>query len=738
MTARLSSMRVGVLAAALYLLFSQGCACEPTFPRMRLQKMEPVPSRFDRVKVPSDGVILDRSVAEDLFRLKPQCYLPTLTWNPAPANTFAAEDASEFRLVRLDVSEGLSPYHSERMGLFDRVIVRTRDGRYYYTPKLDSRYRNDIPEKYIPIERFELECPTGVVAKDGTISTKPIDPLEVACSGYVVTVSLPGSGLSRQVVVPPRLSDIDIVDFNAPHGLKGKDGTRGYNGAAGRRGHDGRPGASGASGRSYGESGMAGRSGTDGLDGGNGGAGARGADGERGEDGASALALSLTFQPLKSDFFENPLIHIVCENEEELRNVVVPWAHALEIQARGGNGGDGGKGGDGGDGGVGGRGGNGGAGGSGGSGMRGARGQPGRAGRDATRSSSGEDGGPGGRGGNGGNGGDGGDGGDAGNGGDGGDGGHGGRGGDGGHGGDGAAIIVAINGTGNFAEMVKTAVSYNVDGGIGGAGGEGGAPGKGGDGGLPGAPGSGGRGGSGGSGGPGGPGGPGGNSCSWIETVPMNFGTGVVPMPVACSNPGGNRGPNGPSGARGYNGNAGNPGRGGKRGREGQTGIAGPPGRDGFDGEPGTVIFTEDEVSGLQVACDLRLILVSDGTAVGKASANMKNGDLAMLADTLASELQEYVPLQGEAVAVANLRNRSENMLGKAISTELADKIAGSLIAGGWFDVKERIDLTAIIEEKDLENSDIVKNREVISQLSGVKYVVIGGVTVKGEDKPAQ
>ena len=66
---------------------------------------------------------------------------------------------------------------------------------------------------------------------------------------------------------------------------------------------------------------------------------------------------------------------------------------------------------------------------------------------------------------------------------------------------------------------------------------------------------------------------------------------------------------------------------------------------------------------------------------------------------------------------------------------DCCDKVQGALIDGGWFDVKERIDLRGVLSEQDLDAAGIVKNASVRDKLAGVKYIVIGGVTVT-ESRP--
>jgi hypothetical protein len=137
------------------------------------------------------------------------------------------------------------------------------------------------------------------------------------------------------------------------------------------------------------------------------------------------------------------------------------------------------------------------------------------------------------------------------------------------------------------------------------------------------------------------------------------------------------------------------------------------------------------------VSCDIRVIAVANGSGVASASGDAAPGRLAPLAKELAGKLKEGVADKGASVAVVTLRNRSGTPQGKVTSDELADKVQGALIDTGWFDVKERIDLRGVLSEADLDTAGIVKNENVRRQLAGVKYVVIGGVTVtEAEKKP--
>lgn len=130
------------------------------------------------------------------------------------------------------------------------------------------------------------------------------------------------------------------------------------------------------------------------------------------------------------------------------------------------------------------------------------------------------------------------------------------------------------------------------------------------------------------------------------------------------------------------------------------------------------------------VACDLRVIQVSDGSAPASAGGEASAEKMADLAKALSRKLKDGMMVKGESIAVVSLRNRCGSPKGKVTADELADKVSGALIDSGWFEVRERVDLRGIVGEKDLETAGIVANANVKDRLAGVKYIVIGGVTV--------
>ncbi len=133
------------------------------------------------------------------------------------------------------------------------------------------------------------------------------------------------------------------------------------------------------------------------------------------------------------------------------------------------------------------------------------------------------------------------------------------------------------------------------------------------------------------------------------------------------------------------------------------------------------------------VTCEVRLVSVADGAIVATASSHEELADLDDLADDLADDLEGGKTKKGQAVTVATLRNRSGTDQCKRIGDELLQKIEGELVSQGYFAVHERLELRAILDEKDLESSSVVKNPKVRKKLAGVDYLLLGGVSIRKE-----
>ena len=145
------------------------------------------------------------------------------------------------------------------------------------------------------------------------------------------------------------------------------------------------------------------------------------------------------------------------------------------------------------------------------------------------------------------------------------------------------------------------------------------------------------------------------------------------------------------------------------------------------------VIFGEHESEARTVSCDLRIVRVADGTVKASASGRAATKKLKDLAEDLADALKDDMLVKGVSISVVSLRNRSGTKQGQAFAEELADKLTGALLKSRWFNVKERIDLRSVLNEKDLEDAALVKRPRVRQKLAGIKYIISGGVTTSSK-----
>ncbi len=571
--AKATAIRTYIVFAALCLIALVACGCHSvkTFPLLPAVSMTLQPDRASAVQIPDESFIFDTTVDSSYAKtlspkqyLLPEYRLATVTRPPAA-------DVDSILLIEKNLSANPSPYKSGTYPLVHRVILRTKDGKYFYTRPLNTRYgKSRVPEKYLSLNALTFSSPDGDFGSDGVLRTKPLSPMQVITSGYTVTIAVKGSNTTKTVVVPPSLTGLSSLDFSGYNGSYGADGSDGNSGCWGDSGADGR------------WSGLWRDKvirGSDGGDGGHGTPGQNGQNGRAGGNGNDAGTIRVSVVPLSSKFFDKPLQVIsITSTTGKARTVILPWGAQLAINARGGNGGGGGEGGDGGDGS------------NGANGLSGYAGHRGKPGAHATRSSRGVKGGRGGRGGPGMPGTDGGDGGDGGRGGSGANAGNGGNGGDGGNGGKGAEVILTIQGTTQFAEMVKSSLVFDVRGGDRGRGGDAGEGGIGGRAGTGGDAGDSGTGGSGGPGGSGGRGGHGGKGLTWHEQVEQYDPATKKKYyrTVARSNASGSRGDRGHDGRRGRPGNDGQPGRTGQGGTAGVNGQNGGLGNNGASGAAGS------------------------------------------------------------------------------------------------------------------------------------------------------
>jgi hypothetical protein len=135
---------------------------------------------------------------------------------------------------------------------------------------------------------------------------------------------------------------------------------------------------------------------------------------------------------------------------------------------------------------------------------------------------------------------------------------------------------------------------------------------------------------------------------------------------------------------------------------------------------------------GATINVDVRVVRVSDGKVVASATQGNAYGRLPRLTRELAEQLKSGIATRGASIAVTDFLNRGDSAVGAAVVKEVVDKLSGALVQTGWFNVKERVSLGKLIDERDLGLAGIVKTPEAKAKLGNVDYLVIGGITITG------
>jgi len=138
---------------------------------------------------------------------------------------------------------------------------------------------------------------------------------------------------------------------------------------------------------------------------------------------------------------------------------------------------------------------------------------------------------------------------------------------------------------------------------------------------------------------------------------------------------------------------------------------------------------------GTTINVDVRVVRLSDGKVVASATQGNAYGRLPRLTRELAEQLKSGIATRGASIAVTDFVNRGDSAIGAAVVREVVDKLSGALVQTGWFNVKERVSLGKLVDERDLGLAGIVKTPEAKAKLGNVDYLVIGGITITGVSK---
>lgn len=129
------------------------------------------------------------------------------------------------------------------------------------------------------------------------------------------------------------------------------------------------------------------------------------------------------------------------------------------------------------------------------------------------------------------------------------------------------------------------------------------------------------------------------------------------------------------------------------------------------------------------LACEARLVRVTDGRVLCQVSGLARIDQLGLFAEALAEELKSQMPDEhaGE-LAVATTRNRRQSQRGALYAQEMNQYLFRELSFDSPFGVARELDLTDLVGEEKMDVSRIVFDPEVQVELRGVRYVVLSGL----------
>ena len=160
--AKATVIRSHIVLSAMCLIALVACGCHSikTFPLLPAVSMTLQPDRASAVQIPDDSFIFDTMVDSSYAKtLSPKQYsLPE--YRLAAATRSPAAEVDSILVIEKNLSANPSPYKSGTYPLVHRVILRTKDGKYFYTRPLNTRYgKSRVPEKYMLLNALTFSSP---------------------------------------------------------------------------------------------------------------------------------------------------------------------------------------------------------------------------------------------------------------------------------------------------------------------------------------------------------------------------------------------------------------------------------------------------------------------------------------------------------------------------------------------------------------------------------------------------
>jgi curli biogenesis system outer membrane secretion channel CsgG len=139
--------------------------------------------------------------------------------------------------------------------------------------------------------------------------------------------------------------------------------------------------------------------------------------------------------------------------------------------------------------------------------------------------------------------------------------------------------------------------------------------------------------------------------------------------------------------------------------------------------------------SSYPIACELRLVRLSDGKVLVQRSRLQSVRMLPQLVSEMVSDLVVAMDGDAEKIVIISLGNRRQTPMGKALAKELTDQITTQMNRATRRTVYS-VDLRNILlNESEIERAThLMTHPEVRKRIAGAQYAIQGGVAICGPE----
>lgn len=129
------------------------------------------------------------------------------------------------------------------------------------------------------------------------------------------------------------------------------------------------------------------------------------------------------------------------------------------------------------------------------------------------------------------------------------------------------------------------------------------------------------------------------------------------------------------------------------------------------------------------LACEVKLLRVSDGRVLGQACTFARQEHLDRCAAGLAEEIKAMVPRRRAGrLAVATVRNRRASRRGQRLAEQMTLSLRRELSFHSPFGLVKELDLSGLVREDRWDDPRLLRDGDVAAELQDVRYVVLAGL----------